>query len=131
MLDGVPYQVHTILTNSGIQFAYQPHNRNTIYSEPKRCDMICVANRIVYWLTKPNDPPINGQVERINRTIKNATVKWFHNETHDLLRTQVADFLTAYNFVRWFKTVSGLKPYEYISKLSTSESDRCVLNPIH
>ena len=30
MLEAVPYQVHTILTDNGIQFAEQPRNRNTI-----------------------------------------------------------------------------------------------------
>lgn len=29
MLEAVPYQVHTILTDNGIQFAEQPRNRNT------------------------------------------------------------------------------------------------------
>ncbi len=35
MLEAVPYRVHTILTDNGIQFAEQPPNRNTIYS--RRC----------------------------------------------------------------------------------------------
>ncbi|SFA62450.1 Integrase core domain-containing protein [Paracoccus halophilus] len=41
MLEAVPYQVHTILTDNGIQFAEQPRNRNTIYSRPMRFDRIC------------------------------------------------------------------------------------------
>jgi hypothetical protein len=47
MLEVVPYQVHTILTDNGIQFAEQPRNRNTIYSRPMRFDMICEANGVV------------------------------------------------------------------------------------
>ena len=46
MLEAVPYQVHTILTDNGIQFAEQPRNRNTVYSRPMRFDMICEANGI-------------------------------------------------------------------------------------
>jgi hypothetical protein len=46
MLEAVPYQVHTILTDNGVQFAEQPRNRNTAYSRPMRFDMICEANRI-------------------------------------------------------------------------------------
>lgn len=68
------YQVHTVLTDNGIQFAEQPRNRNTIYSRPMRFDMICEANGIEHRLTKPNHPWTNGQVERMNRTIKDATV---------------------------------------------------------
>ena len=72
MLEAVPYQVQTILTDNGTQFAEQPRNRNTIYSRPMRFDMICEANGIEHRLTKPNHPWTNGQVERMNRTIKDA-----------------------------------------------------------
>jgi transposase InsO family protein len=96
-----------------------------------RFDMICEANGIEHRLTKPNHPWTNGQVERMNRTIKDATVKRFHYETHDQLRTHLADFLAAYNFARRLKTLSGLTPYEYICKIWTSEPDRFILDPIH
>ncbi len=88
MLEAVPYQVHTDLTDNRIQFAEQPRNRNTIYSRPMRFDMICEANGIEHRLTKPNHPWANGQVERMNRTIKDATVKRFHYDSHDQLRSQ-------------------------------------------
>ena len=96
-----------------------------------RFDMICEANGIEHRLTKPNHPWTNGQVERMNRTIKEATVKRFHYESHDQLRTHLADFMAAYNFARRLKTLSGLTPYEYIAKIWTSESDRFIVNPIH
>lgn len=50
------YRVHTILAESGIHFAEQPWNRNTIYSRPMRVDVICEANSIEHRLTKPNHP---------------------------------------------------------------------------
>ncbi|CAM5436201.1 IS481 family transposase [Frigidibacter albus] len=56
LLEAVPYQAHTILTDNGIQFAEQPRNRNTITSRPMRFDMICEANGIEHRLTKPNHP---------------------------------------------------------------------------
>jgi IS30 family transposase len=34
LVESVPYRIHTILTDNGIQFAEQPRNRNTIYSRP-------------------------------------------------------------------------------------------------
>src|SRR5690606_29644796 len=55
----------------------------------------------------------------------------FHYETHDQLRTHLADFMAAYNFARRLKTLGGLTPYEYICKIWTSEPDRFILNPIH
>ena len=74
------------------------------------------ADRRTAWeflehrLTKPNHPWTNGQVERMNRTIKEATVKRFHYESHNQLRTHLADFMAAYNFARRLKTLSGLTP---------------------
>ena len=131
LLKQVPYRIHTILTDNGIQFAEQPRNRNTAYSRQMRFDMICEANGIEHRLTKPNHPWTNGQVERMNRTIKEATVKRFHYESHDQLRTHLTDFMAAYNFARRLKTLNGLTPYEYICKIWTSEPDRFILNPIH
>jgi transposase InsO family protein len=133
----VPYRIHTILTDNpvlsevegGIQFAEQPRNRNTAWSGQMRFDMICEANGIEHRLTKPNHPWTNGQVERMNRTIKEATVKRFHYESHDQLRTHLADFMAAY-FARRLKTLSGLTPYEYITKIWTSEPDRFIVDPI-
>ena len=131
LLEAVPYRIHTILTDNGIQFAEQPRNRNTIISRPMRFDLICEANGIEHRLTKPNHPWTNGQVERMNRTIKDATVKRYHYDSHDQLRSHLADFLDAYNFARRLKTLSGLTPYEYICKIWTSEPDRFIVDPIH
>ena len=89
------------------------------------------TNGIEHRLTKPNHPWTNGQVERMNRTIKEATVKRFHYDSHDQLRGHLADFMAAYNFARRLKTLSGLTPYEYICKIWTSEPDRFIVDPIH
>ncbi len=119
----------------GIPFAKQPPNRNTIHSRPVRFDMICEANDIEHRLTKPNHPSTNGQVEPMNRTIKNATVKRYHHDSHARRRTHLADVLAdvleAYNFAPRLKTLSGLTPYQYICKIWTSEPERSILNPIH
>ena len=96
----VPYRLHTILTDNGIQFAEQPRNRNTIYSRKSRFDMICDANKIEHRLTKPNHPWTNGQVERMNRTIKEATVKRYHYDDHEQLRRHLDLFIDAYNHAR-------------------------------
>lgn len=111
MLKAVPYQVHSILTDSGIQFAEQPRNRNTMSSRPIRFDMICEANGIEHRLTQPNHPWTNAQVERMNRTIKDATVKRFHYDSHDPWRAHLTDFMAAYNFARRRKTLSDITPY--------------------
>jgi transposase InsO family protein len=41
-------------------------------------DRICREHGIEHRLTKPNHPWTNGQVERMNRTFKEATVRRYH-----------------------------------------------------
>ena len=52
----------------------------------------------------------------MNRTIKEATVKRYHYDSHDQLRTHLSNFVDAYNFARRLKTLKGLTPYEFICK---------------
>ena len=132
------YRIHTILTDNpilseverGIQFAEQARSRNTAWSRQMRFDMICEANDIEHRLPKPNHPWTNGQVKRMNRTIKEAAVKRFHYERHKQLRVHLAKFMTIHNLACRLKTLSGLTPYEYIFKISTSEPDRFIVDPI-
>lgn len=59
-------------------------------------ELTCADLDIEHRLTKPRHPWTNGHVERMNRTIKEATVKRYHHyETHDQLRQQLADFHVA------------------------------------
>ena len=67
----------------------------------------------------------------MNRTIKEATVKRYHYDTHDQLRQHLADFVAAYNFARRLKTLRGLTPYEAICKAWTDDPDRFISNPHH
>jgi hypothetical protein len=52
-------------------------------------------------------------------------------ETHDQLRQHLDDFVQAYNFARWLKTLKGLTPYEFICKTWASEPHRFTANPLH
>ena len=65
----------------------------------------------------------------MNRTIKEATVKRYHYDSHDELRVHLANFVDAYNFSRRLKTLKGLTPYESVCKSWTSEPKRFKLNP--
>jgi hypothetical protein len=63
-------------------------------------DRACRRLGIEHRLTKPNHPWTNGQVERMNRTLKEATVQRYHYDSHEQLRRHLADFLAAYNFAK-------------------------------
>ncbi|GEM_PF-1227670 len=79
--------------------------------------------------TTPKHPWTNGQVERMNRTLKEATVKRYHYGTHDQLKEHVQTFLMAYHFAKRLKILSGLTPYEYICNIWTSDPDRFKFDP--
>lgn len=51
-----------------------------------------------------------NQVERMNRTIKEATVKRYHYDSHAQLTAHLHDFIDAYNYGRRLKTLKGLIP---------------------
>lgn len=132
LIAAVPYKIHTILTDNGIQFRFAPRYANgpTAHYMTHMFDMRCRENDIEHRFTKINHPWTNGQVERMNRTIKEATVKRYHYDSHDQLRRHLADFADAYNFARRLKTLKGLTPYEFICKCWTTEPKRFRLNPL-
>lgn len=128
LIKAVPYRLHTVLTDNGIQFANRARDR---YAFEHIFGRTCRENGIEHRLTKVKHPWTNGQVERMNRTIKEATVKRYHYETHSQLETHLHDFIQAYNFARRLKTLKGLTPYEYICQISTAEPERFILDPLH
>jgi transposase InsO family protein len=141
LIAAVPYRIHTVLTDNGIQFT-TPGAGGSAVPEIKEAiangerfrahafELACARADIDHRTTKPKHPWTNGQVERMNRTIKEATVKRFHYESHDQLRLHLADFVAAYNFARRLKTLKGLTPYEHICKSWTREPNRFTLNPL-
>jgi hypothetical protein len=85
-------------------------------------DRVCTEHDIDHRLTKIKHPWTNGQVERMNRTTKDATVKRYHYNNHEQLKQHLDDFINAYNYGRRLKTLKGLTPYEFICKCWTNES---------
>jgi transposase InsO family protein len=133
LIKAVPYKIHTVLTDNGIQFTDLPKNRlgPTARWRTHMFDMLCDANSIEHRLTKPNHPWTNGQVERMNRTLKEATVQRYHYGTHAQLKAHLHAFLMAYNFAKRLKTLKGLTPYEHICKVWTTQPNWFRLDPHH
>ena len=101
-----------------------------------------MSREIEHRLTKPNHPwsredqktvrgtvfPRGGQVERMNRTIKEGeadqktirgivfplNVKRYFYEDHDQLRRHLDLFVDTYNHARRLKTLKGLTPAQFI-----------------
>jgi hypothetical protein len=128
LIDAIPYKVHTILTDNGIQFTNR--QRDTYAFQPILA-RVCQGHGIEHRLTKTNHPWTNGQVERMNRTLKEATVKKFYYQTHPHLKEHLHAFLMAYNFAKRLKTLKGLTPYEYLCQCWQNAPERFTMNPYH
>jgi transposase InsO family protein len=138
----VPYKIHTVLTDNGTQFTELVHFRKGAekreeVQHPEGLYLIhafeyaCEQNGIEHRLTQPGHPWTNGQVERMNRTLKEATVKRYYYETHQQLKEHLHNFLHAYNFAKRLKTLQGITPYEHIIKCWQKEPERFNINPNH
>ncbi|WP_376984637.1 IS481 family transposase [Bosea sp. R86505] len=136
LVEAVPYKVHIVLTDNGTHFTeptgdgWTPADIKAMRAEGVlfRChsfEAACADLDIEHRLTKPAHPWTNGQVERMNRTIKEATVRRYHYDDHAQLERHLADFIAAYNFGRRLKTLKGLTPYEFICKRWAAERKRC------
>jgi transposase InsO family protein len=79
LLQALPYRIHTVLTDNGIKFTNRALDAHTF---AHIFDCVCCENGIEHRLTKVRHPWTNGQVERMNRTIKEANVKRFHSDDH-------------------------------------------------
>ena len=122
LIKAVPDKIHPVLTDNGIQFSFPPGYANgpTATWMSDMFDMRCEENGVEHRLTKIRhpwtNPWTNGQAERMNRTIKDATVQRFPYDDHAQLRHHLADFMNAYNFGRRLQTLRGLTPYAFIVK---------------
>ncbi len=94
LIAAVPYTIHTVLTDNGIHFTTPgaggsavPLIKEAIANgelfRAHAFEYACALSDIDHRTTRPKHPWTNGQVERMNRTIKEATVKRFYYETHD------------------------------------------------
>lgn len=138
----VPYKIHTVLTDNGTQFT-TPGNKASAASDIRKAieagemfrahafEYGCAVANIDHRLTKPNHPWTNGQVERMNRTLKEATVRRYHYQSHDQLRQHLKNFLDAYHFAKRLKTLKGLTVFEFIAMKWTKEPERFTINPNH
>jgi AhpD family alkylhydroperoxidase len=108
----VPGKIHTILTDNGIQFAKR-EGTEAYWAIP--FDRLCDAPGAGHRLTKVNHPWINGLAERMNRTLKEVTVKHYYYQSHDRLKQHLHAFLMACNFAKRLKTLKDLTPYARVN----------------
>jgi transposase InsO family protein len=131
-----PYQIHTVLTDNGMAFAELPRNRGrypgfeAIFGG-HIFDRVCREHGIEHRLTKPYHPWTNGQAERMNRTVKEATIKTFHYPDLQALKAHVLAFVTAYNFAKHLKALRWRTPFQAVLDAWTKDPSIFKIDPHH
>lgn len=128
LIKAVPYKIHKVLTDNGIQFTNHDHHKNAFTHIFER---VCDEHQIEHRKTKIKHPWTNGQVERMNRTLKEATVNSFHYASHDELKHHLHAYLMAYNFAKRLKAIKGKTPWQFILNHWTIHPEYFILNPNH
>ena len=128
LIEAVPYKIHKVLTDNGIQFTDREHHKSAFMHI---FESICNENKIEHRKTKVKHPWTNGQVERMNRTLKDATVNNFHYASHDELKKDLHAYLMAYNFAKRLKAIKGKTPWQFILNQWNIHPEYFILNPRH
>ena len=128
-----PYRIHTVLTDNGMAFADLPKCRDghTARWMGHIFDRVCRVHGVEHRLTKPYHPWTNGQAERMNRTVKEATIKAFHYPDLDALRAHVFAFVRAYNFAKHLKALRWRTPFQAVCDAWTKDPTIFKIDPHH
>ena len=134
-IDGQEHdKLSKVLTDNGMAFADLPKNREgptRRFLGPHIFDRVCLEHGIEHRLTKPYHPWTNGQAERMNRTLKDATVKTFHYEDIESLKAHVLAFVTAYSFAKHLKALKWKIPLQSICDAWKTNPSALKINPHH
>jgi transposase InsO family protein len=128
-----PYAIHTVLTDNGMASADLPRYRDgpTARWMGHIFDRVCREHGIEHKLTRPYPPWTNGQAERMNRTVKEATVKVFHYPDLEALKAHVLAFVRAYNFAKHLKALRWRTPFQAVLDAWTKDPSIFRIDPHH
>jgi transposase InsO family protein len=97
-----PFVITHVLTDNGLEFTNRliKSKKGELCNKPSKLDDICADNNIDHRLTKPNSPQTNGMVERVNGTIKNATILRNTYPDKNAMQEDLWEFLVNYMLFR-------------------------------
>jgi transposase InsO family protein len=145
--EGFPFVIDIVLSDNGLEFTNKLiiSKKGNACTKPSKFDETCEKHGIDHRLTKPAMPKTNGMVERVNGTIKNATILRTKYATLNEMVAELDKFLIHYNFTKrhgglqrelkvktpylalckWFE----LKPeLFYISPIDFKQKKLCLIN---
>ena len=127
-----PFKINKILTDNGAQFTYKLLAKHlTPKNKIHPFDEICEIEKIEHRLTQFCHPWTNGLVERMNRTIKEETIKVYFYENLDELKKHLMLWLLMYNHKKKLKSLKYNSPYDIILKEFNENKLNFHRNPFH
>jgi transposase InsO family protein len=94
-------------------------------------ERVCYENKIEHRKTKVKHPWTNGQVETMNRALKEATVHTFSYATHKELKEHLHAYLMTYNFAKRLKTLKEKSPWQFILNQWSVNPQYFISHPHH
>lgn len=107
-MEFLPFNITHILTDNGLEFTNRllKSKKGESCKKPSLLDEVCQEKGIEHRLTEPFTPKTNGMVERLNKTIKDNTIKINTYDNLVQMKENLDQFLKKYNT---FKRHSGLR----------------------
>jgi transposase InsO family protein len=131
LVQAFPFKVHTILTDNGSQFTHTAHILRLKPSSRHKFDLLCSKLGIKHKTTAPYTPQTNGQVERFNRTLKEATIQKYHYDDISQAVTHLDDFIIAYNVGKKLSALKRKTPMQFILNTFKENPTLFNINPHH
>ena len=117
-----PFKITHILTDNGLEFTNKliKSKKGETKAKDSKLDVICKAESIDHRRTKPFTPQTNGMVERVNGTIKSATILKEEYTNLQEMQDALSNFLWTYNLFRRHgslrKELNVKTPFEAVTK---------------
>lgn len=133
LVKACPFRIHTILTDNGVQLVYTKNTLKRGKGPGKRhpFDLLCSQYGIQHRRTQPYRPQTNGQVERCNRTLKEATLHVYPYANKEQMQSPINDFIIAYNGSKKLSAINRNTPMQECVKWWTKHPKLFRINPDH
>lgn len=108
-----PFKIQKVLTDNGTEFNFNGWKRHK--TKPKKQHLFVQAveqSGAEYRHTKFYSPWTNGLVERMNQTIKKATIRQYRYEGHEDMSKAILNFVMMYNLYRKHNMLNRKTPYQ-------------------
>ena len=125
MLKFFPYEIRTILTDNGSEFTHAAQQDQPKEGKEHPFEEVCKENGVEHRKTKIKHPWTNGQVERMNRSLKSWTVERYYYENFETLKKDLLARVDEYNHLRKLRSINSLTPWQasiFFANLSINTS---------